>query len=59
MKYTVTPPDGFAETVARGPRFVCWQGDELCAFFPGGSCTAAPCTCELGRCEACPPDDPR
>jgi hypothetical protein len=43
-----------------GPRFVCWRGDEDCAFYKAGPCTAVECTCEtVGVCQSCPPPDVR
>lgn len=57
MRFTVGPPPrGLSGQLEEGPQEACWQGDEMCAFVRGGSCTQVPCTCETtGVCLACPP----
>lgn len=57
MAFHVDEPDpGLAGMIERGPQHMCHLGDENCAFYTGGPCTAIPCTCETtGVCVSCPP----
>jgi len=55
MRFSVEAPGNDPEA-EHGPPHVCWQGDELCAWYPGGPCTAVDCTCETtGDCQSCRP----
>lgn len=57
MRFTVDEPEpGLAAMIEDGPQAICHAGDEMCAFYPGGPCTAEPCTCETtGHCLSCRP----
>lgn len=56
MFYVDEPDEGLARMIEDGPQHMCWQGDQDCAFYRNGPCTAVPCTCELmGDCKSCRP----
>jgi len=52
--YVDLPDETLASQIEHGPQYPCWNGDELCAFRPGGPCLSLICTCETtGTCESC------